>query len=98
VLTYRAPMGVAPQVPQHRGRSTEGRFGIDDPVGIEKRIDEGVPLSRIAQALSGAREVADAAHVGTTERGRRLPAKDPAKDLDGEEEAGVLRRNPLLVI
>ena len=36
--------------------------------------------------------------VGSTERGDKLPAKHPTEDLDREEEAGVLRSNPLPMI
>ena len=98
VIADRDPMRVAPEVPQHRGGPAEGRFRIDDPVGLEERIDKGVPLRRIAQALGGAREVEVAARVGSTERGDKLSAKHATQDLHGEEEAGVLRTNPAPVI
>ena len=50
-------MGVAPEVAQDGGRAAEGRLGVDHPVGLEERIDEGVPLRRVAQVLGAAREV-----------------------------------------
>ena len=57
VIADRDAMGVAPEVAQDGGRATEGRLRVDDPVGLEERIDEGVPLRRVAQVLGGAGEV-----------------------------------------
>ena len=98
VVADRDAMGVAPEVAQHGGRPTEGRLRVDDPVGLEERIDEGVPLRRIAEVLGAAGEVEVAAVVGATQRRDKLPAKDPTEDLHGQEEARVLRPNPALVI
>ena len=98
MVADRDAMRVAPQIPQHRWRPTEGRFRIDDPVGLEERIDEGVPLRRIAEALGRAGEVQVATPVGATEGSDKFPAKHPTEDLDREEEARVLRPNPILMI
>ena len=57
VIADRHAMRVAPEIAQHRCRAAEGRLGIDDPVGLEERVDEGVPLRRVAQRRGGAREV-----------------------------------------
>jgi hypothetical protein len=69
VVADRDPMRIAPQIAQHRGRPAESRFGIHDPVGIEKGIDEGVPLRWIAQAPGGPGEVKVATHIGAKEYG-----------------------------
>ena len=45
-------MGIAAEIAQHRRGPTEGRLRIDDPVGVEERIDEGVPTA------AGSRSVA----------------------------------------
>ena len=47
VIADRDAMGVAPEVPQDGGGAAEGRLRIDDPVGLEERVDEGVPARRI---------------------------------------------------
>ena len=98
MIADRHAMGIAPEVAQDGGRATEGRLGVDDPVGLEERVDEGVPLRRVAQVLGGAGEVEFVLVVRAAERLDKLPAKDPTEDLHGQEEAGVLRMNPALVI
>ena len=98
MIADRHAMGVAPEVAQHGGRSAEGRLRVDDPVRLEERIDEGVPLRRVAQVLGGAGEIEFVPGVRAPERVDKLPAKDPTEDLHGQEEAGVLRLDPALVI
>ena len=64
VIADRDAMRVAPEVAQDGGRPTEGRFGIDDPVGLEERVDEGPPR---ASGLGGARSLQrDRARSGRT--------------------------------
>src|SRR4026207_1038470 len=94
MVTDRDPMRVAPQIPQHGGRSTEGRFCVDDPVGREERIDEGVALRRIAQALGLTGEVQVTTHVGATKCRDKLSPKHATEDLHGEKEAGGAWTNP----
>ena len=48
MVADRDPMGVAPEVPQHRGCPTEGWLGVDDPVGLEERVDEEPPCGRVS--------------------------------------------------
>ena len=91
-------MRIAAEVAQHRGRPTEGRLGIDDPVGLEERVDERVPLGRIAQALGRAREIEAAACIRPAERRDKLATTHATEDVHGQEEAGVLRADPALVI
>ena len=98
VIADRDAMRVAPEIAQHRRRAAEGGLGIDDPVGLEERVDEGVPLRRVAQRRGGAREVEFAAGVGAAQRLDKLAAKYATEDLHRQEEAGVLRTNPALVI
>src|SRR4051794_4714761 len=57
MIADRHTMRVPPTIPQDRGGPTKGGFGIDDPVGVEERVDEGVPLGRVAQGRGGAGEV-----------------------------------------
>ena len=35
----------------------EGGLRVDHPVGVEERVDEGVPRRRVAQVLAAAGEV-----------------------------------------
>ncbi len=57
VIADRHAMGVAPEIAQDGGRATEGRLGVDDPVGLEERVDEGAPRGRGPQVLAAAGEV-----------------------------------------
>jgi hypothetical protein len=40
---------VRPLLGHYGGRPAEGRLGVDHPVGLEERIDEGVPRGLVAQ-------------------------------------------------
>ena len=66
MVADRDPMRVAPEIAQHGGRPTEGRLRVDDPVGLEERIDEGVPLRRVAQVLGATGEVQVSTSVGAS--------------------------------
>src|ERR1019366_9790680 len=68
VIADRHAMRVPPEIPQDRGGPTEGGFGIDDPVGLEERVDEGVPLCLVAQRRGGAGEVEFVTVVRAPER------------------------------
>ena len=57
MIADRHPMGIAPEIAQDGRCATEGRLGVDHPVGLEERIDEGVPLRRVTQVLGAAGEV-----------------------------------------
>src|SRR3989442_13087200 len=91
-------MGITPEVPEYGGRSAESRLRVDDPVRLEERIDEGVPLCRVAQVVGGAGEIEFVPGVRASQGSDKFPAKDPTEDLHGKEEAGVLRSDPALVI
>ncbi len=92
------PMGIPAQVAQHRGCSAKRGLGVHHPVGVEEGIDEGVPLRRGVQVLSGAGQVEFVPIVRAAERLDKFPPKDAAEDFDGKEEARVLRVDPTLVI
>ena len=98
VIADRDAMGVAPEIAQDGGRAPEGRLGVDDPVGLEERVDEGAPLRRVTQVLAATGEVEFVLVVRAAERLDKLPAKDATEDLHGQEEAGVLRMDPPLMI
>ena len=98
MIADRHAMGVSTEIPKDGGRPPEGRLGVDHPVGVEERIDEGVPLRGVAQGLGGAREVEFVPVVRPAQRRDKLPAKDATEYLHGEEEAGVFRRDPPLMI
>src|SRR5918993_5374607 len=91
-------MCVAPEVSEDGVCATKGRLGIDDPVGLEKRIDEGAPGGAITQILAATGEIELVPVVRASERRDKFPAKDTTEDLHGEEEARVLRMDPPLMI
>ena len=98
VIADRDPMGIAPEIAQHGRCATKGRLGVDHPVGLEKRVDEGAPLRRVMEVSGAAGEIELVPVVGAPQRVDKLPAKDPTQDFHGEEEARVLRVHPALVI
>ena len=57
MIADRDAMRVAPEIAEHGCRPTEGGLRVHDPVGLEERVDEGVPLSRVPQVLGGAGEI-----------------------------------------
>jgi hypothetical protein len=79
-------MGVAPEVAQHGGGPTEGRFGIDDPVGLEERVDEGLPRSGVAEVLAPPSEIEFVPVVRPSERLDELPAEDSTEDFTGRKK------------
>ena len=82
VIADRHTMRVAPEIPQDRRGATKGGFGIDDPVGLEERVDEGVPLRRVAQhAVAPARSICPV--VGAAQGFDTLAAKHPTQHLNG---------------
>ena len=81
VIADRHAMGIAPEVTQHGRRAPKGRLGVDDPVGVEKGVDEGAPLRRITQVLGVAREIQLVSVVRAPECLDILAAKDPTEDL-----------------
>ena len=91
-------MGIAPEVSQHRGRPAEGRLGVDDPVRLEERVDEGVPLRRVRRCSVAPARSSSLPVVAARNAGDKFPAKDPTEDLHGEEEARYSRANPAPVI
>ena len=56
VIADRDPMGVAPEIAQDGRRAPEGRLRVDHPIGREERVDEGVPLRRVAEVLAATGE------------------------------------------
>ena len=46
VIADRDAMRVAPEIAQHRRRAAKGGLGVDDPVGVEERVDEGAATAR----------------------------------------------------
>jgi hypothetical protein len=54
VIADRHPMGIAPEVAQHGRRASKRGLRVDDPVGLEERIDESLPLRGVAQVLGAA--------------------------------------------
>ena len=54
---------------------------VYDPVHLEERVDEGVPLGELQQVLSGANQIELFARVGAPQCGDKLPAKHAIEDL-----------------
>ena len=57
-----------------------------------------MPLGRVPQVVRGAGEIELAAGVGAAQLLDKLSAKDPTQDLHREEETGVLRVDPVVMI
>jgi len=83
VIADRHTRGVAPEVAQDGGCATEGRLGVDDPVGLEERVDEGSPRRRGAQRLAAARQVELALRVA---QGRAVDPNGVALMAEAAEE------------
>ena len=98
MIADRHAMGIPPEVAEHSGRATEGWLRVDDSVRLEERVDEGVPLGRVAQMLEGAGEIEFVSGVRAPEGGHKLSAEDPTEHLDRQKEAGVFESDPGLVI
>ena len=98
VIADRHAMGVAPEVPEDGGRATKGWLGVDHPVGLEERVDEGPPRRRVSEVLAPPSEIELVPVVRPSERLDKLPTEDSTEDLHGQEEAGVLRGYPARVI
>ena len=97
VIADRRPMGVAPEIPEDGGGAPEGRLGIDHPVGLEERVDEGAPRGGRPQVLTVAGEVELATVGGVPEGLDKLASKHPTEDVHGEEETRARRMNPPVV-
>src|SRR2546425_296012 len=98
MIADRHAMGIAAEIAQHRRGPTEGRLRVDDPVGVEKPIDEGAPTGGVAECRRGAGEVELVAHVRTAECGDEFAAKHTTEDLHRQEKARVLWTDPALAI
>lgn len=92
MITDRDAMGVASEVPQDSGGSTEGWFGIHDPVGAKERVDEGVPASRCAERGARAAQIQLVAHVRAAQSLDEFAAKDPAEHLHGQKKLAYFGR------
>ena len=90
VIADRDPMGVAPEIAQHRRRAPEGRLDVDDPVGLEEGVDEGVPLRRVAQVRGGAGEVEFLAVVRRRNAATNFPRKTRRRTVTGRKKPAHL--------
>ena len=98
MITDRHPMGVPPEIAQDGGRAAEGRLSIDHPVGLEEGVDEAAPLRRVAEVRTLAPKIEFARIVRAAYCLDILPTKDATQDLHGQEEAGVSRVDPAVVL
>ena len=98
MITDCHAMRVTPEVSEDGQGSAEGWLGVDDPVGLEERVDEGVPRGLVTQMLAAANEIELVPVVRPSERLDKLSPEEPTEDLHGQEEAGVLRGDPARVI
>ena len=79
VIADRHAMGIAPEVPEDGVCATKGRLGVDDPVGLEEGVHEGVPLPWGTQRLAVTREVEFVVVVRAPQRLDKLSTKDAAR-------------------
>jgi len=98
VIADRDTMGIASEIPEDGGGPAEGRLDVHDPIGAKQRVNEGVPLGRLAERRRDAAEVQLAARVRTAEALDEFATKHPTQNFHGQEEARVFRVHPALVI
>src|SRR5262245_10322376 len=98
MIADRHTMRIAAEIPEDGRRSAKGRLDVDHPVGTEERVDEGVPSGWVAECRRRTAEVQFAARVRPAETRDKFAAKHPTEDFHRQEEAGVLRVHPALVI
>src|SRR5258708_15695749 len=80
-------MGVSAEIAQRVFRSAEGRLGIDDPVVAEQRPEPCGEALWLRQRCKVAAEREPILVEGGLQSGDELAAKDPAENLDRQEEA-----------
>ena len=90
-------MGVAAQITEDLGRSSESRFGIDDPILFEKGAKKGGKLLRFLQLHRRSTERKTVAAIRLSQSVDKLASKDAAEHLDWEKEVRA-GPNPLCVI
>jgi hypothetical protein len=83
-------MGIAPEIAQDGGRPTEGGLGVDNPVGGEQGVDEGIPLCGVAEVLRGAGEIELASGEGATKLLDKLPRKTRLRTFTGRKKSEYL--------
>jgi hypothetical protein len=66
VIADRDTMGVAPEIPEDGRGTAEGRLGIDHPVGLEERIDEGPLRDGVSQVFTASGEVELVSVIGAS--------------------------------
>ncbi len=98
VIADGDPVRIATEVAQHGRSAPKRRLRADDPISREERIDEGVPLRRVAQVFGDAGQIEFMPVVRAAERLDKLPAKDATEHLHGKEEVRVLWTDPKLMI
>src|SRR5439155_22127472 len=77
--------------------TTEGGFGIDDPVVAMQAAHEFCKLLRVGQSDGGTSAAELVAMVETFQTSQELATKDAAEDLDGYEDR-IARADPATVV
>ena len=85
-------VGIASEIAQNLGRSSERRLGVDDPVATVEGLQIGAEGGRAAQR--GEPAVEDELLVSLIKMMQELAAEEPSEDTDGKEEAGPARDPP----
>ena len=80
-------MGVSAEILEHIVGTTEGWFGVDDPVFSEQRSEPGSEDLRLREQSQIAGKVQLAMLKSGLETGDELAAKHTSEYLDGEKEA-----------
>ncbi len=90
VIAERHAMGVAPDVPQDGAGTTEGRLGVDDPVGLEECVDASSPRRPGAQMLAAARQVEFVRSYARPNASTKLPRKVRLRTFTGKKKPAYL--------
>jgi len=80
-------MGVAAQVVENLFGTAEGRFGINDPLGLAKRSQVVGECMGITESLQGGKELQLALIKGSLEVFEELAPEEARQHTHGEEEA-----------
>jgi hypothetical protein len=79
-------MRIATEISEDGGRPTEGWFRIDDPVGLEERIDEGAPRRGSPEVFAASRQVESLRSDARRNASTNFPRKTRLRTFTGRKK------------
>ena len=86
VIADRHAMRVAPKVAQHRRGAPEGWLGIDHPVGVEERVNDGAPVRRVPQVLAAPARSSSSRSYARRSASTYFPRKTRLRTFTGKKK------------